>query len=275
MGEETHKLEVAIGPNANEQDGVALPDGIIVSVTPYVIVPSGTLQDNGEIYANLRLNRDRSTNDESIRANLWAGYVSATEGATKNASSLPNLSVEVGQQAVVEAFSGSDVVVGTRVGFAIVIETDRERASGGGYIHWQFPGTGPGHIRILSLANPAAGAEYPQQTVPAGVRWKLRSFNGILTTGVAVANRSLELLPTFKGANSSRIFAGDVMVGSSTYYIGAARDLTPVSSTISRGFAFPDIWLTAGDTITFTTRNLQGADDYGTGNLFVEEWVYP
>jgi hypothetical protein len=57
------------------------------------------------------------------------------------------------------------------------------------------PGGGEGNRRILSLGDPAAGAEFTSQTVPTNALWKARGFSCIdgLVTDATAGNRVLEV----------------------------------------------------------------------------------
>ncbi|HEV3059064.1 MAG TPA: hypothetical protein VGY48_12510 [Vicinamibacterales bacterium] len=134
---------------------------------------------------------------------------------------------------------------------------------------------GEGAVRSIQVSTPAAGADF-LQAVPTGARWELLSVKALLTTAVAVANRSPRLLLD-DGANV--LFDGPAPVTQAaslavvwSWGAGAGgpviADAGAVSSPIPN-----DVYLSAGFRILSSTGLLQAADQWSAINLLVREWI--
>jgi len=144
----------------------------------------------------------------------------------------------------------------------------------GGQLHSSVEG--PGLIRSITGADPAAGAEI-SQTVPTGARWRLSSLWARLTTSVTAANRYARLLVD-DGSNwlwLSDPAAAHVASTTISYVAGqGAPRLDNVYAT--RSWAFPvNVLLGAGYRIQTATANLDAGDDWEAPQLLVEEWLEP
>lgn len=133
---------------------------------------------------------------------------------------------------------------------------------------------GPGWMRSVAVANPAAGADF-LTFVPNGARWRVVGAHMILTTSATVANRV------------SRSRFND---GANDYFDGPPNQVIPASQTASitwtpsptsAGANVPDVMVDLSDTIIATggdgvgtsTENIQAGDQYSAIDLRVEEWI--
>lgn len=151
--------------------------------------------------------------------------------------------------------------------------------TGGQRIAW--PGSpvrsslaGPGAIRSVQVAAPAAGAELAV-TVPDNARWRLHTLTASLVASATVATRS----PRFvfgDGTNElasveslSTIAAGETGVWS----LGAFGF---AGGTSAKRFTVPipaGIVLPAGATIASVTTAIDAGDQWSAAQLLVEEWI--
>lgn len=149
------------------------------------------------------------------------------------------------------------------------------------------PAGGPGVIRTILLGDPAANAEYPDQTPGVGGIWKLRGFNGTLVTDANAANRLFRISVLANALNiGGGGIAGNIQTATLTQiYLGAPGSPVPPGGAPAAGLAIPiplpDIPIVGGAVagvaaiVRFTTTNLQATDNWGSGFLIVEEWVAP
>ena len=133
---------------------------------------------------------------------------------------------------------------------------------------------GRGRIRVVTGADPAAGAE-PSETVPTNARWRLLSWTATLVTAVAVANREPELVFD-DGANVfMRAPSGQNQLASLTriysVYPFANRFTIATDPTIT--IPIPDVYLMGGFRVRTITGGLQAADDWGAPQMLIEEWI--
>lgn len=137
------------------------------------------------------------------------------------------------------------------------------------------PCDGPGKLRTILGATPAAGAEV-SETVPTGARWELISFAGVLTTAVAVANRR-PTLAIDDGANIYGQFDQVTVVTASltsrnTWGQGLVQFQSGSSAFLVSGFP-ANQRLGAGHRLRTVTTGIQAADQWGTVVYLVREWL--
>jgi hypothetical protein len=136
--------------------------------------------------------------------------------------------------------------------------------------------SGPGRLRTIHGADPAAGAEITE-IVPANTRWKIRTFNYTLVTSAAVANRR----PVLTFATS-----GDVIWETASNIAQTATQAAKYRAgvgvpfflydTLAYHLPLPcDLWLAAGAVISTVTAALDAGDNYGPPLYTVEEWIEP
>lgn len=144
-----------------------------------------------------------------------------------------------------------------------------------------FPGTplllsadGPGFIRSIAVADPAAGAEW-SQTVPTNARWRVLGVDAALVTDATVANREAVLTIDDGASIVAEIAAGTAQAASLTRRYSFARGVQrggPAASTIINA-PIPDAILMGGYRIRSVTTNLQAGDNWGAPQLWVEQWI--
>lgn len=133
---------------------------------------------------------------------------------------------------------------------------------------------GPGLIRSIAVADPAAGAEW-SETVPTNARWRLLGVDAPLVTDVTVANREV-VLTIDDGANIvAEITAAQNQAASLTrrysFARGVQRGVSATATIINA--PLPDALLLAGYRVRSVTTNLQAGDNWGAPRLWVEEWI--
>ena len=133
---------------------------------------------------------------------------------------------------------------------------------------------GAGRVRLITGTNPAPGVEIVE-TVPAGARWKLRSFRFVLVASAAAANRR-PVLTIDDGAailweTSSAV--DQVASQTATYAAGVG---VPFFTYGTRAYHLPlpgEFWLPAGARIRTVTALLDAGDDYAAPIYEVEEFI--
>lgn len=139
------------------------------------------------------------------------------------------------------------------------------------------PGGGEGNMRSIDLGDPAVDVDYTTQTVPTNALWRIHGFGGTLVTTVGGSNR-IPGLTADDGTNEDFWLAQAIQgqaasttiewIGSS---IGAATDLAGQSPKPITGFPSP--FLPETYRVLFRTVNLTAGDNWGSGQLLVEEWL--
>lgn len=142
------------------------------------------------------------------------------------------------------------------------------------------PGGGEGAILSIDLGNPAAGADYTDQTVPTNAVWRVIGFAGTLVADATAADRRLRLDKTdgttsvgIVGiadyaitASQTRILRG--MIGSPFFQDGGIGSESVIPIMLD-GVAFlPEAFV-----VDFNTEGLVAGDNWGDGQLLVEEWL--
>jgi hypothetical protein len=133
---------------------------------------------------------------------------------------------------------------------------------------------GPGAPRVITGANPAAGAEI-SVTVPDNCRWRLLGMKFTLVTAAAAATRQVHIVISDGTTVVADYPAGGTQIISltRTYYaavFGVNNALITASEYVNLP---PDIILTAGWKIATVTDAMDVGDDYGAPALYVEESV--
>lgn len=135
--------------------------------------------------------------------------------------------------------------------------------------------SGRGWVHGVVLAQPAAGLDFTV-TVPAGVRWKIKSVANNLVTSAAAANRlvqaeisdssflALGFVPPFAIVPASS--NGNFVWGEGLAYGGSGTGFQGVP-------IFTDLVLGPGWHFSTFTQNIQAADRWQNPVAFVEEWV--
>ena len=270
-------------PVANGQaaiDLLDLVDGTLVSVQPVVfntITGTFVIRSPGKYYVFIARVPGRS--NTTLQELLWGGYV---DGGAQ--ASICNLECYKPQQLSATVFSDSSPIAGDLIQIWATISPGTH-PRGGSSIHYQPPFTGEGDKLTIQLGDPAAGAVYPTQVVPAQVKWRVRGMFGQLVTSAVAANRYLAI--------SYRDAAGFDYAFHASGAIQAASITTNWSAVVGVGpnytndFALPaavirrpviplqDEKLRTGFQITFPTNAIDVGDNWGPGSMGVEEWAGP
>jgi len=143
------------------------------------------------------------------------------------------------------------------------------------------PGPAGGHGNIIgtTLTAPAAGADYADSNIPTGSMRRPVGFYAQLVAAVVAANREL-VIQYVDGTVMGGSVASEVVVSGVTadFHGISGAVASGVSSSLGTGaiqIGLGTSYLTAGMAIRFRTYNIQGADQYGTGKIELEEWVMP
>ncbi len=147
--------------------------------------------------------------------------------------------------------------------------------------HFVEPGPrgGEGSMRSVDLGDPAAGSDYDDVTVPAGALWKIRGFHGVLVTAAGGTDRT----PTIRIQDGSNVVVGGTRANNiqdpseTATYLGAnnnyGHQYDQSVTGVVYNFVMPDFPIPEGFDVTFVTAFLDGSDNWGDGQLFVEEWL--
>ena len=135
---------------------------------------------------------------------------------------------------------------------------------------------GPGLIRSVAGADPAAGAEI-LVTVPAGARWRLVGLIATLVTDNTVVNRVVSLVIDDGAAALYRAAAQTVQTASLTviYSFGAGLPSAATAGGVSINPLATDLLLAAGYRVRSITTGIVAGDNWGAPQLLVEEWIEP
>ncbi len=141
------------------------------------------------------------------------------------------------------------------------------------------PGGGQGNLRSIDLGDPAAGADYADITVPANALWKIRGFHGVFTTAAGGTDRS----PSIRIQDGANVVVGGTRANviqdpsEVATYLGANNNYghqydQSVTGSVYN-FVMPDFLIPEGFDVTFITQFIDGSDNWGDGQLLVEEWL--
>lgn len=150
------------------------------------------------------------------------------------------------------------------------------------------PGGGEGNIRSIDLGNPAAGADYASQTVPTNAMWRPIAWVGTLVTDATAASRqprvditdgtdvvgALTVAYQFQTASLTHLYRATRDVGIGTRLdlnIGGTSGQFPASG--AHPLPVADILLPEAYVLDWATVGIQLTDDWGDGQLLVEEWL--
>lgn len=134
---------------------------------------------------------------------------------------------------------------------------------------------GPGFIRNIVVANPAAGADIVN-TVPANARWRPIAFQYALTTSATVATRTSQVVLADNLGNAFfQNTQGATQAASLTvvYNWSTLTNITPVVLGQTLNTFPPGVFLEAGWQINTVTNAIQAGDQYSGIRLQVEEWI--
>lgn len=130
---------------------------------------------------------------------------------------------------------------------------------------------GPGALRPIAGADPAAGAEWTI-TIPTGTRYRLRSVSAVLVTDATAANREVSIVVTAGAVVVASVASGVNHVASQTrrYNAFPAAVRGAAAQVLDLLVPLPYVELRGGDTITSVTTNLQAGDNWGAPQAYGE-----
>lgn len=152
-----------------------------------------------------------------------------------------------------------------------------------GYFVESGPAGGEGVVRSIDLGDPAAGSDYTAQTVPVNRTWKLRGFNGTLVTDANAANRKVIMEVRdgsdvlVGGAANRPIQQASVTAEYHGFMVGQISDgtNTAITDEVDQFIGWSPTFdhIPEAFDVLIETTNIQVGDDWGDGQLLVEEWI--
>jgi len=135
---------------------------------------------------------------------------------------------------------------------------------------------GPGLIRPVAGADPAAGAEV-LVTVPAGARWRPLTVFAVLVSDATVADRTPIWHIDDGAADLWIMYSGVPQTATLTWAHVLSRQGVLRGSSGAGGthLPMPELVLLAGYRIRTQTVGMVGGDNWGAPQLLVEEWIEP
>jgi len=136
------------------------------------------------------------------------------------------------------------------------------------------PVEGPGNLRSVIVANPAAGADW-SLTVPASARWRLQSWSAIFTASATVANRQVRarlgdgVQVTWSGQAQASIVASQVAQVSA----GQSQATSTLIATEINAPLPGQVILPGNFTVSTLTAGIQVGDQWSAIRVEVEEWI--
>jgi hypothetical protein len=139
------------------------------------------------------------------------------------------------------------------------------------------PTEGPGWLHNFGVVAPGPGADWVI-VVPRNARWRLQGVTGVLSTGIAVANRNTSLRGLGGAQNAFQAISSAVQAASLaityTWAPGVesrtSSGLNVTSIPIPYGHNLSGI---AGDSLDSSTFNIQAADQWSAIGAVIEEWL--
>lgn len=129
-------------------------------------------------------------------------------------------------------------------------------------------------IRSVSVASPAAGAEWTQ-AVPAGVSWELLLVRHTLTTSAVVATRFPGVALLDFDGNVATVFppqAGQAASIAAAHLFIAGLGYSVATAGPVAGMATPPFPVPGGMSLKSSTPGLDAGDQYTAVRLLVREW---
>lgn len=240
--------------------------------------PTGGWPKGGGVYLECTLVRNVLQSTTSPALTVWRDYVRANASAP----SVPGIRTDGTMRLVVRITAGSTNESGNTLTGAKVLMRYGWTTSppAGTFITNRDPGPDGGGlpvIRRVTVANPAAGADW-SQSVPAFCHWRVEDIRADLATDATVGNRTVR----FHADDSSGSlvapvnFANQAASTSQTY--AAARHAkvaasSALGSTIIAGC--PDHVMPAAWRVRSATPGLQPGDQWSSINILAAEWAVP
>src|SRR5437867_539946 len=139
------------------------------------------------------------------------------------------------------------------------------------------PAGGPGNIRAILTANPAAAAEVVGTAVPSGAIWLLRMFTVQLVQGLTQTPLPTLRLTGVAGVSGQVPITGTAIGASSTAQLTWGLGLVQTSFTTVVGDEFhtaplPVVYMVATEQWFTVTDGIGANTDYGAAIQTIEEW---
>lgn len=249
-----------------------LPEGYLTLVQPHIV--SGSLGAGSGLYCEVVLQKQDLGGTWRTIKRAWCGYLRGAD----TPPSLPGTRIESNWRLRAVLYATADFgSLQVQVDFI----TSADEPMGGGVVHAEPVGSGLPAKRLIDLGDPAAGAEFAVQTVPACTLWRRAGFRAPLTTGVTVGTRC----PTIRidaGGGAGQVHGASIAIGTQSaslsvdYFAQPGAQGNGASGASAIGIPLPpDERLPAGYNVRFVTANLDALDNWGQGYLLVEEWASP
>lgn len=155
------------------------------------------------------------------------------------------------------------------------------------YVHlgyrptWPFgkqisPTEGPGVLRSVNIANPAAGADW-SVTVPTGARWSIRGGTFTFVAGAAAGNRFARIVFDDGAVILHNTGLDQTLVATNARVMSLAPvEYVPVADANDAFVLAPlPMPLFAGWRMRSTTSGILAADQWSNIQMLVEEWIEP
>ncbi len=137
--------------------------------------------------------------------------------------------------------------------------------------------SGKGKIRLVTGADPITGSE-ASDAVPANLIWRVLAYAITLVASGDAATRSTELSLQSDSNEFARLPLNGTVTASQTRFLNwhTTGDNDTTSQSLQRQGHLPlDAFMPAGFILVTDTAALQGADNYGTPFILVEQWISP
>jgi hypothetical protein len=179
------------------------------------------------------------------------------------------------QLSIIQGLGGGTVVLGTLLqGY---VTSFQQLSWPGSPIDDSLAGRGYQHVVVI--ADPPAGSAV-SASVPAGARWRLQAFTGVLTTS-AVAGQRKMFLAIATGGIGTAFYPGNATVpasllcqftwasvGFGSTIVNFANTSEMMSSTMGN-----ENYLLAGDVVSIGSFDFNPADQFSQMRLVIEEWL--
>jgi len=271
------------GPLATFQErGLLPPAGVYVTQDDTIQLRSWAPTGNQTVRVTLRM-----LNNSGVVSTCFKEIAVAANGATAQVDTIQGdegflLSASVDSDAIQRGLCYVQLIIRRGTG-ASDLQLGQVLMQGYVYItgmlaYPQSPNVqsvdGRGALRIITVATPAAGAEWTQ-TVPAGREWIVRAITWTFVASAVVASRLLFVIYNDGGATNIRLPAGLVQTASQN----VSYSFVPGSGT-SLGAGLPiaipapaHLRMGAGWNIGSLTAGIDAGDQYSNIALHVDEFI--
>lgn len=137
---------------------------------------------------------------------------------------------------------------------------------------------GPGNIRVITTADPAANTEVAATAVPANALWRLISYTVSMAQGATQTPRPALLVRSAGTTTLLRIPVNADVAASTTVQCSWGAGLANTENNVTGGEMVAGIpnnlFLVPTDDVLTATQGIGAASDYGAATLVVEEWLF-